>query len=71
MIKSVIDLQPGKNAKILEFANAKVADVFESMGLFVGQMVQVIYKSGTVVISVNHRMIAMSRVLAERIYVSL
>jgi Fe2+ transport system protein FeoA len=71
MTKSLIDLSTGENAKILGFENAKAADVFNSMGLFIGQSIRVIYKSATVVISVNHRMIAMSSVLAGRIYVQL
>jgi hypothetical protein len=69
--KNLIDLPTGENAKILKFENAKTADVFHSMGLFIGQEVRVIYKSATVVISVNHRMIAMSSILAGRMYVQL
>jgi hypothetical protein len=68
---SIVDLPIGGEAKILKFENEKVDDIFTPMGLFVGQSVRVIYKSATIVISLNYRMIAMSNALAKRVYVSL
>ncbi|MDR0695552.1 MAG: ferrous iron transport protein A [Holosporales bacterium] len=70
-MKSVVDLPPGGSAKILKFENAKTASLLESMGLFIGQSIHVIHKSATIVIGVNHRMVAMSKSLARKVHVSL
>jgi Fe2+ transport system protein FeoA len=69
--KSVVDLPPGENAKILRFENENTASALESMGLFIGQSIEVVYRSAAIVVSVNHRMVAMSKSLARKVHVSL
>ncbi|MDR1435569.1 MAG: ferrous iron transport protein A [Puniceicoccales bacterium] len=68
-MRNIFDLSVGESAKILGFENGKIADIFGSMGLCTGQNICLISKSGTVVIGLNFRTIAIGRSLAGRIYV--
>jgi hypothetical protein len=68
-MRKLFDLAAGESAQILGFENRKIADISESFGLCVGQNVRLISKSGTVVIGLNFRTIAIGRALARAIYV--
>ncbi|MDR1375480.1 MAG: ferrous iron transport protein A [Holosporaceae bacterium] len=59
----------GESARISGFENGEIADISGSMGLCVGENIRLISKSGTIVIGVNFRTLAIGRSLAGRIYV--
>ncbi|MDR2765947.1 MAG: ferrous iron transport protein A [Holosporaceae bacterium] len=68
---SVLELSVGESAQISGFANQKAACASQSMGLWEGQRIQIAHKFGAVVINVNFRTVAISKILAKEIYVSL
>jgi Fe2+ transport system protein FeoA len=69
IMRNVFDLAVGESAQILGFENRKIADISESMGLCIGQNIRMISKSGTVVIGINFRTVAIGKALAGAIYV--
>jgi hypothetical protein len=68
-MRNVFDLSSGETAEILGFENQEIAEFSSSMGLYVGQNIRMISKSGTVSIGVNFRIVAISKKLARMIYV--
>jgi Fe2+ transport system protein FeoA len=71
MSRTICDLSIGESARVSGFKTPETADISASMGLYTGQNIHVIHKSGAIVVGVNFRTIALGKALASRIYVNL
>ena len=69
MIKTLFELEKGREAEIIEFTNSEIRLNSARIGIEVGQIIKCIAKLGPVIIKKNRQHIAIGEVLSREILV--